>query len=175
MKIKLIGVVFGLIFLMSSLAFGLLKYLPLEYLKKNAEIIVLGEVRNIRPFWNEAKNKILTEVSLAPQKFLKGREAQEIKVIVQGGVIGRKGLWVSDQPQFQKGEKVILFLTAGKLLGREVLGWQQGKFQVVKDKTTQQDLVITPDFHGLSGAGIIQHFQSKKIPLGEFLQKIESQ
>lgn len=159
---------------MSSLSFGLLKYLTLEFLTKNAETIVLGEVKNLRPFWNEAKNKILTEVSLAPQKFLKGREAQEIKVIVQGGVIGRKGLWVSDQPRFQKGEKVILFLTLAKRTGWQVLGDQQGKFQVVKDSTTQEELVAIPDFYALSEAGIIQHFQSRKISLSEFLRKIEN-
>lgn len=170
---KNIAVLLAALFLMIQPGLALMKYLTLETLVKQADAIVVGKVAQISCFWNENKTKIFTQISVESQKSLKGNLPAVFTVITQGGQIGELGLWVSDQPRFQMNEKVILFLKLGKSQRQEVLGLEQGKFKVIKEKTSKEEFVAMPKFQALTSNHQISVFPAEKIPLEEFIKTIE--
>ena len=92
-------------------SFSLMIKLPLKQLTQTANIIILGEVENIRCEWSLNKEIILTVTTLRIKEVWKGHTRYS-RVFIQapGGTIGDLSLKVSDVPVFQKGEEVLVFL-----------------------------------------------------------------
>jgi len=70
------------------------------------------------------KRKIFTDVTVSVGEKIKGRSENEIKVQVQGGIVGDVYAQVSDVPLFEDNEEVLLFLK-----GNQVVGWNKGSIQ----------------------------------------------
>lgn len=87
--------------------------LSLRSLTQEAELIILGEVENVRSEWSLDRQLILSLADLHVQEVWKGKILYS-KVLIQypGGRIGELGLAVSDAPSFHKGERVFVFLQA---------------------------------------------------------------
>lgn len=87
--------------------------LSLEDLSCGAEVIILGEIEDIQCHWSMDQSAILTVVTLKIHEMLKGNLPYEhIFIQYPGGEIGDLGLRVSDTPEFQSTEKVLVFLNA---------------------------------------------------------------
>ena len=105
-----------------------------------SDTIVHGEVLSLVPHWDEAGGMIYTTVTVAPIGYMKGEPGGgEIEFEMPGGVVGDIGLAVCDVPEFEVGEEVILFLRAEYF---QVVGWRQGKLDVVDGIVSGQNMKI---------------------------------
>jgi hypothetical protein len=87
--------------------------LDLEDLADGAEIIIIGQVENIRCEWGLDQGTIYTIASLRIMEILKGHPNDRNLVIqIPGGTIGELSLSVSDMPDFGEQEDVLVFLRA---------------------------------------------------------------
>lgn len=104
-------VVLLLFWLFITPAFTMMIKLPLQRLTQAADVIILGDVEDIRCEWSLNKEIILTVTTLKIKEVWKGN-VRYSRVFIQtpGGKIGDLGLRVSDVPVFQKGEEVLVFL-----------------------------------------------------------------
>ena len=101
-----------------------------------ADSIVTGKVVNKESYWENGK--IFTDVTVSVGEKIKGRPENEIKVKVQGGIVGDVYAQVSDVPLFEDNEEVLLFLK-----GNQVVGWDQGKYSIKTDKIIENDELVT--------------------------------
>jgi len=94
---------------------GLMVQMTLDDLVSQSDSIVIGKVIEIRePRWtNEhfGPRTIYTDVIIKPERFLLGFKADKIAVRVEGGRIGITAMLVEDQPVFNLGEEMLVFLT----------------------------------------------------------------
>lgn len=128
--------------------------LPLLRLSQASDIIILGNVEDIRCEWSLNKEIILTVTTLKIKEVWKG-QVRNSRIFIQtpGGTIGDLSLKVSDVPVFQKGEDVVVFLKTiddVKLLGNSfsvslnylpsffVFGRAQGKYSIDKHKIARK-------------------------------------
>ena len=123
----------------SSFSFAVMKGLSTEELTAASGLVIEGEVENTEALWSK-DGKIFTRASVVVNTFIKGQTSQQkITVEYDGGEIGDIGMKVSDQAPvpLEKGEKVLLFLKAGK--GKKdgeaynIVGKGQGKYRIDKN------------------------------------------
>src|SRR5688500_11494304 len=78
-------------------------------LAQTSRLIVQGEVRSMGSQWDG--EEIFTYIEVGVGRVLKGRIAGKTIVVKQpGGSVGEITAWVHGAPQFQIGERVLLFL-----------------------------------------------------------------
>ena len=164
-------VVLCLVWLFLTPALSMMIKLPLYRLTQAADIIILGDVEDVRCEWSLNKEIILTVTTLKIKEVWKGN-VRYSRVFIQtpGGKIGDLGLRVSDVPVFQKGEDVLVFLktienvmflensfsvSLNYLPSFSVFGKAQGKYSIDKnmnarkwgylllDKEADKDNVLT--------------------------------
>ncbi len=153
LKRALLALLF-LILLLISPSFSVMVKLPLIQLVQDADVIILGDVENIRCEWSLNKKIILTVTTLRIKEVWKGN-VQNSRVFIQtyGGTIGDLSLKVSDVSVYQEGEEVLVFLkTIDDVLHLEnsfsvslnflpsfsVFGRAQGKYSIGKDKIARK-------------------------------------
>jgi hypothetical protein len=112
-------------------AFGIMEKMEIEELTAQADLIVVGEVKKIES-QREEGGGIFTYVTIAVEQSLKGKVVQEITLRYLGGEVDEIGLWVSDMPEFQLGEKVKVFLKGEDIY--HIVGAYQGKLTLVAGK-----------------------------------------
>ncbi|MFZ2411930.1 MAG: PGF-CTERM sorting domain-containing protein [Candidatus Methanoperedens sp.] len=105
--------------------------ISLEDLTGEADVILIGDVKEVESRWNLWRTMIYTYSTLSVEKYIKGtgHENETLTIITKGGEVGDYGVWVEDTPLFTKNETVLVFL---KKEGNEfsVAGWAQGKYIV---------------------------------------------
>src|SRR5712691_10120277 len=103
--------------------------LTLEQLTADAETIVRGTVTSQVSAWNAERTAIYTDVTLAVEEALKGSPGATVTFRIAGGVVGDIGMRTSNDPVFQNGEQVVVFLSTRDATAR-VVGLGQGKYTV---------------------------------------------
>ncbi len=100
-----------------------------EDLTGEADVIVIGDVKEVASRWNLWRTTIYTYSTLSVEKYIKGTGHETLTIITEGGTVGDLSMWVEDVPVFTKNETVLVFL---KQAGNEfsVVGWIQGKYIV---------------------------------------------
>ncbi len=100
-----------------------------EDLTREADVIVIGDVKEVASRWNLWRTAIYTYSTLSVEKYIKGTGPETLTIITKGGTVGDLSMWVEDVPVFTKNESVLVFL---KQAGGEfsVVGWIQGKYIV---------------------------------------------
>ena len=164
-------VVLFLFWLFITPSLSMMIKLPLQRLTQAADVIILGDVEDVRCEWSLNKEIILTVTTLKIKEVWKG-QVRNSRVFIQtpGGTIGDLTLRVSDVPVFQKGEDVLVFLktienvmhlqnsfsvSLNYLPSFSVFGRAQGKYSIDKnmnsrkwgylllDKEVDKDKVLT--------------------------------
>ncbi len=100
---------------------------PFHFFVTSAERIVEARVGTMETRWQG--QLLVTDVTLQPQKNLKGGGSEPFFITIPGGTIGSTTLHVSKAPVFHTGEDVVLFLRQNDWC--PVLGWEKGKLTVV--------------------------------------------
>jgi len=78
----------------------------------SSDMVIVGKITNNRLQWGTGEgSRIITVVTVRVDEYQKGGiNARMIEIIIPGGTIGDKGVWVEDTPEFQMGEIVHLYL-----------------------------------------------------------------
>lgn len=91
----------------------------LEELVKAHHEIVVGEVLDVRSYWNDEGTFILTDVRFAAEQVIKGRlaEKSEITVTLLGGEVGDLATIIVGGAELAPGRSYLLFLDEANLPG----------------------------------------------------------
>ncbi|MDA3936790.1 MAG: cell wall-binding repeat-containing protein [Actinomycetota bacterium] len=101
--------------------------LSTEDLSRLSQRVVVGEVVGLESR-EDAALGIVTEVSLAVERRLKGDCPERLTFLVAGGSVNGIAIWASDTPAFTLGERVAVFLDAKGL----VVGGGQGRLGITE-------------------------------------------
>ena len=110
--------------------------MSVEDLARKADTIVLGTVTQQQSAWDAQYTAISTAITLTVEQVLAGTPGDTVTFQVAGGIVGGMGMRTSNDPVFQDGERVIVFLDT-RAVPSSVVGMQQGKFTVKDDQVTR--------------------------------------
>ncbi len=117
----------------------------LDRLTAENELVVHGRVMEIRSYWNDDHNFILTDVRVRPNQVLKGdRPAGDVTLTVLGGTVGEISTVIIAGPDLVPGSDYVLFVNREDLPGATrrltVRDLAQGVFRVEKGRAFSQAL-----------------------------------
>jgi len=112
-----------------------------EQLVSEAEQIMVGTVASTTSR-KLPTGAIVTEVTFATPRVLKGAPMGEITLEVLGGTVGEETLALAGVPQFERGVTYLVFVKDNRTAIFPVVGGPQGLFQIKRDAATGQDLVF---------------------------------
>jgi hypothetical protein len=133
---------------LSPIRAAVVPWMSLEEMTRQAEVIGLGTVQATASGWSDDGRIIITRVTLRVERVLKGGPRATLVLETPGGRIGDLGMIASGAPVFMKGERVVVFLqtpgdgTRDRSGHLAVVGWSQGRLDVVRDPRTGRDLVV---------------------------------
>jgi hypothetical protein len=110
-----------------------------EQLARSADVVAIGEVTSATGEWAPGRATIQTRVVLTVVELLKGAESSPLTFTHLGGRVGDEASAVGGAPQFQPGERVVVFLSRrpdGSLRLRDLT---YAKFEIVRDAATGRD------------------------------------
>ncbi len=142
-----------ILFAATPVVSALMVKISVEDLTREADVIIIGDVKDVESRWNLWRTMIYTYSKLSVEKYVKGGEEHKtLTIITEGGTVGDSGVWVEDVPVFTKNETVLVFL---KKAGREfsVASWVQGKYIVENEE--------------------VRDISGEKTSLKDFLRRIE--
>ena len=140
-----------------------------EELTRESEVIIRGEVAEVKAQWSEDGKTIITRANIVITNIIKGETISNmITVEYEGGEIGEIGLRVSDVSPLNTGEDVILFLNKSaesRIIGdvHNIVGKAQGKYTISKDGIAEKS-----GFSVIGGESIIDN----NISANELIDKI---
>ena len=117
-----------------------MKEVGIERIAGQSDTVVRGDVIDRRSYWSfDGSGRIVTDVDISVSEVVAGRVPQRSAVTVEvlGGEIPEEnlGLRVSDQPAFEVGEQVVLFLRENPGRGSyTTVAGRQGKMKVEDGK-----------------------------------------
>ncbi len=110
-----------------------------EELVDRSDAIVQGRVIRQRSQWDEQGQLIVTDTTSHVSEVIVGQAPSFVTVRTPGGTVGSVRIEAPGFPQFNSGEKVILFLEEDQEIQvSRIVGHQQGHFEVVE----RQDGVV---------------------------------
>lgn len=150
----------------------------LDDLVRANRTIVVGEVLDVRSYWNADGTFILTDVRIAAHDVLKGNvQDRELTVTVMGGRVGELTTLIIGNPELVPGNSYVLFLNEEDLPGAKALtvrSLAQGAFDVTIGKDGLRAVSqanghpLLPDAYGsFEAAGGAEGF-----PLNSMIQSI---
>src|SRR5439155_7415966 len=118
-----------------------------DELVARAESVFLGRVVALRSTWvdSRAGRAIVTDVTFAIERTVKGTVYAERSLEFLGGTIGDDTLRVSGMPEFHVGDRDVLFVSETGRPVSPLVGFMYGRFRVVRDARTGTELVRTHD------------------------------
>ena len=108
----------------------------LEQLSQEADTIVIGSVTMQVSTWNDQRTAIRTDVTVTVEENIKGSQKAEVTFRIAGGVVGEVGMRTSNDPVFQDGDRVILFLHTA-IVPHTIVGQYQGAYKVSNEMLTR--------------------------------------
>jgi hypothetical protein len=107
--------------------------LDLAQLVKRADLIVQGQVQSVYSQWDEERRLVFTYISIRVDESLKGGSRQSVLIRQVGGTVGTIQMSVAGVPQFKSGEMAIVFLKHQDDSTFQVVGMNQGLYEIVED------------------------------------------
>jgi len=150
-----------------------------------AETVVIGTVSHQESRWETPAGyrRIYTYVTLADLKMVKGTvDGNQYVLRISGGVVGDEAMSIPGMPQFQDGQRYILFVRGNQRDLFPVVGIGQGVFRVVRDERRGEEIVFTQDgrpVEAVSGGTVHASSvpqsaaQAPALSVGAFVQQIQ--
>jgi hypothetical protein len=110
-----------------------IRKMELPELVKTSEAIVQGRIEQVYVRWDAQRKMAFTYVSITVDDPLKGERRRSVLIRQLGGRIGALNQIVAGAPRFNVGDQVIVFLKAGNDGTFQVVGLNQGKYEIVED------------------------------------------
>ncbi|HYE88316.1 MAG TPA: hypothetical protein VEA16_18265 [Vicinamibacterales bacterium] len=153
-----------------------------DSLVSKAELIFVGKVVDRRSVYAGGRTRlIVTDVTFDVLRVIKGAAGMQTRLTFLGGRVGAEGLVVTGMPQFEIGDRDVLFV-GDRTASSPLVGFWQGRFRVRADSATGRDVVYThnggPIFEGFGDSpamkarraggtnGVMP--QSRSLSLGDF-------
>jgi len=138
-----------LVLLVTALVFpspgsALMVEMSMDQLSQEADNVVRGTVVKQVSAWNLGHTAIHTDVTIAVDEVISGSERSEVTFRIAGGVVGEIGMRTSNDPVFQTGESVIVFVGGDEVAVPTLVGKAQGAFKVEDDAVIGVDGKKTP-------------------------------
>ncbi len=114
-------------------------------LVRQADMIAIGQVMTVESHPTRDQQYAYTYVIVGRLEILKGTYRQrKITLRMDGGWFGNDQLLsVHGIPEFQPGEKVVLFIQGNGQHMCPLVGWEQGLLRVVRDQQSGQEVLKT--------------------------------
>lgn len=163
-----LALVFSVAILAAPLWATTVRKMDLPELVSASDSIVQGRVDSVEARWES--NLAYTYVSVSVVDPLKGERRRSLLIRQLGGKIGSLNVTVSGMPIFRNGDQVIVFLKGQTGGTFNVVGLNQGKYEIVDDFAVANVSGLTlvdPKTGLLSDAGFVD-----KAPLEAFKTKI---
>lgn len=106
-----------------------LRYLSFSELVEKSDLIIRASVQDSQPILR--KSHIWTQYRLRVLEAIKGPERQQIFILQPGGVSGRYQTTVAGSVKLSMNNEICLFLWEGKGGIYQILGLEQGHFQLI--------------------------------------------
>jgi hypothetical protein len=123
-----------------------------EEVAQTADLVFVGTVAGMDCVKEGTAGMIFTHVNFSDTRIIRAADRSvqgrlgSVRLTYAGGKIGNQGVWVSVAPTFQNGRRYLIFmLDDGLVYANPLVGGPQGQFEVVQDKATPQDYVLTAD------------------------------
>lgn len=114
----------------------------IEDLTRQADVIVVGEVTNVRSEWNSDKTRIYSRVTVLVSEHIKGdRPENSLTISTPGGEVDGIGEVYSHMARFKEDEQVIVFAAQDRQGRLHVIDGDKGKIMVRTNAETGQHLV----------------------------------
>lgn len=107
--------------------------MSVEELAVQAQRIVHGRVVRQESAWNDARTAIYTDVTLAVEQTAVGARAAELTFRIDGGAVDGIGMATSNDPRFEDGQELVVFLE-GRAGKERLVSHSQGAFEVSQGK-----------------------------------------
>lgn len=122
-----------------------------------AELIFVGQVIDRRSTYVSGPDRaIVTDVTFDVLRVLKGSAGLRTRLTFLGGRVGSDALIVSGMPQFDIGDRDMLFVS-DRIAASPLVGFWQGRFRVIRDPDTGREVIRTHGggavFNGLAQPG----------------------
>jgi hypothetical protein len=127
-----------------------------QQLVDNATEILVSEVAARRSQWIDTTDgrAIVTLVTFSVIETLKGSPRTQTSLEFMGGTIGDVTMNVSDMPQFNVGDRDILFVGNRNAVS-PLVGFMYGRFRIVRDDRQGIDSVLMYDGHPFGATAFI--------------------
>ena len=114
----------------------------IEQLAQRADIVAIGEVGSAAGEWAAGRSSIQTRVTLTVAEILKGPAPSPLTFTHLGGRVGNEASAIGGGPEFQPGERVLLFLTRRPDGSLRLTDLIYGRFEIVRDAATGRDHAV---------------------------------
>ena len=108
-----------------------------DQLVDKADIIVRGTVTRAQVLPGAVHGEIDTHVSVRVDQQIKGEAPEVIELTLPGGKLDDSFMYVTDYPDFETGQEVVLFLNENS---ERIVGQIQGKFTIAQQRILEMDL-----------------------------------
>lgn len=137
-----------------------------DQLVSRADAIFKGSVIDKTSRWTGegATHHIVTLVTFQVEETYKGTPTPTQTLRFLGGTVGGDTLSVPEMPQFEVGQKAVLFVVDNGKLFCPLVGVAQGRFHVVVDAATHHERVLTDDFSPVVDTAEIGQFDAAGAP-----------
>ena len=142
--------------------------MDLPALVSASDSIVQGRVESVESRWEN--NLAYTYTSVTVDEPLKGERRRAVLIRQLGGKIGSLHMTVAGTPQFKQGDRVIVFLKRRADGTFDVVGLNQGKYEITNDFAVANVsglTLVNPKTGRMEEAGFME-----KAPLEAFKAKI---
>ena len=110
--------------------------LTFDNVVSKAELIFVGQVIDRRSTYASGRARlIVTDVTFDVLRVIKGSAGLRTQLTFLGGRVGSEGLIVSGMPQFEIGDRDMLFVS-DRIAASPLVGFWQGRFRIVRDPAT---------------------------------------
>jgi hypothetical protein len=119
--------------------------LSLPQIVQSAGLIADATVRSVNSYWAtpSGAQTLRTKVTFTVNQALKGDPGSTFTLEFLGGTVGEQSLTVEGVPQFQTGERYIIFSESpDKAVVCPILGLDQGALRVIHDQESNVDRVF---------------------------------
>jgi hypothetical protein len=152
--------------------------LSLEEMAAHADAVVLGTVGRVEAAWDATETRIYTTVEVQVASYIAGSGPRLVTIRQVGGRVGDVELYVSGQPRFAPGERVVAFLERDEASDGSfvVMCMAAGLYRVAVDDVSGEQ-VLTRNVEGLArvpGPGrttLIRARSIRPLTLGELLER----
>jgi hypothetical protein len=143
MRISLLAPLTVMLFINANAASATV-YLPADFAEMvtASTFIVHAIVADVRSEATSDRRSVVTYVTVSVEQTLKGRPGDSLTFLVPGGQVGRYERIVVGAPAFERGDEVVLFLTARGPSIPYVFGLSQGVYRV--SRANGRVLVVPP-------------------------------